>query len=102
MITYLCMFIGFILGLFVGNSVHLYVDQKTFRAALTFILFCGSINLMLINLDKISMYMSVCLAVIFVLIIALMTTRIILVKIKKTRTFYQLIKTIIDLQNVYI
>lgn len=67
-LTYLSMMVTMLIGLALGNAVHHYVNQQVFRAFLMFLLFCGSINLMLIDMGDISMYSSLMLMVIFLLL----------------------------------
>lgn len=85
-ITYLALFISMLLGLLLGNFIHRFVDQKSFRAALLFILFCGSINLMVVELGNISIYTSAVLMIIFTILLILMIIRTTLNSIKDTHT----------------
>ena len=67
--TYLSNFISFLLGLLFGNFIQKYLDQVIFRNILLCILFCGAINLILIDLGNISIYSSFVLTIIFVILI---------------------------------
>eukprot|EP01084_Bolivina_argentea_P195379 335191_1 len=65
---YLIVFIAAISGLLIGNMCAKYVDQQSFKITMQFLLFCGSINLMLVNLGTISVYASAGLAILFVIV----------------------------------
>ena len=65
---YLIIFIAACTGLYIGNICAKYVDQKTFKITMQFLLFCGAINLLLVNLGNISVYASAGLAILFVVI----------------------------------
>ena len=65
---YVVIFTGACAGLYIGNVCAKYVDQKTFKITMQFLLFCGAINLLLIDLGEISVYASAALAILFVVI----------------------------------
>ena len=74
-VTYLAMCVSFVMGLLLGNAGHSYVDQRLFRMALLFILFCGSIDLLLVDLGRVSLYASLVLMITFVVLLALVAIK---------------------------
>ena len=79
--NYIIVFIGAIIGLLIGNTIVKWISQEMFRNALTFILFCGSINLLIIKVEindiNVSLIGSISLFVIFIGLIVLLIFKII-------------------------
>ena len=76
-LRYLVVFIAAICGLCTGNMAAKYVDERAFKVTMQFLLFCGAINLLLVDLlvcfqgigcYEVSVYASATLAVLFVLV----------------------------------
>jgi len=80
--TYLAMFGSFVVGLVLGNAVHRFVDQKLFRMALLSLLFCGSINLILVDLGRVSLWASLVLMCAFLFMIVLVVIKMVLERIR--------------------
>eukprot|EP01084_Bolivina_argentea_P029821 55334_1 len=64
-VKYVLNFFAFLFGIITGNIIHKYVDQQMFRTVLLFLLLCGSISLILVDMDEVSMYSSLALTVVF-------------------------------------
>ena len=84
--TYLSMFLSFVAGLLIGNAVHRFVDQKLFRMALLFILLCGSVNLLLVDLGPVSMWSSFVLMIVFVALLVLLALKMIITRLRAPAT----------------
>ena len=87
---YIVIFAAACLGLYIGNICAKYVDLKTFKITMQFLLFCGAINLLLIDLGEISVYASSALAILFVVIGIGLTVRLII--LHRARKEFEIVK----------
>lgn len=87
---YIVIFVAACLGLYIGNICAKYVDQKTFKITMQFLLFCGAINLLLIDLGEISVYASAALAILFVVIGIGLTVRLCI--LHRARKEFEIVK----------